>query len=78
MRRILLLFVFISLNSFAQCWQSLSVGEEHSVGIKTDGSLWAWGANFFGQIGDGTVTMRKSPLRIGTLKDWKIVSAGGG
>ncbi|MCL2573277.1 MAG: stalk domain-containing protein [Defluviitaleaceae bacterium] len=32
---------------------AVSVGENHAMAIRTDGSLWAWGANFFGQLGDG-------------------------
>jgi len=29
----------------------------HTIAIKTDGSLWSWGSNMYGQIGDGTITM---------------------
>jgi len=32
--------------------------------IKTDGTLWAWGNNEFGQLGDGTTETRLSPVQI--------------
>ncbi len=34
--------------------QRIAGGVGHSLAIKTDGSLWAWGLNQFGQLGDGT------------------------
>ena len=36
----------------AQCWQSTANGASHTLAIKTDGTLWGWGWNGFGQIGD--------------------------
>jgi alpha-tubulin suppressor-like RCC1 family protein len=53
----------------------LSTFYSHSFVLKTDGSLWAWGGNLNGQIGDGTTTDRYSQVQIGT-KEWKQVSAG--
>ena len=32
--------------------------------VKTDGSLWAWGNNWAGQLGDGTTEYRHSPVKI--------------
>jgi len=58
-------------------WLSISAGERHTVAIKADGSLWAWGSNRNGQLGDGTITpQRNTPIRIGTDDDWFYVSAG--
>jgi len=39
-------------------------GEEHTFVIKTDGSLWGWGSNEHGQLGDGTTTNRLNPVKI--------------
>jgi alpha-tubulin suppressor-like RCC1 family protein len=54
----------------------VSAGLGHSLGIKTDGSLWAWGRNDSGQLGDGTTTNRHSPIRIGNESNWVSFSAG--
>jgi len=35
-------------------WAVLAAGHSHSLALQSDGSLWAWGANQVGQLGDGT------------------------
>jgi alpha-tubulin suppressor-like RCC1 family protein len=42
-------------------------GYFHTVGLQSDGSLWTWGLNEYGQLGDGTTEERHSPLQIGRL-----------
>ena len=37
-------------------------GRNHSIGLKSDGTLWAWGFNFYGQLGNGTDT--NTPVQI--------------
>ena len=59
-----------------QTWLSASTGNDHTVAVRSDGTLWAWGSNTFGQIGDGTFFQRISPVQIGTLTSWASVSAG--
>jgi alpha-tubulin suppressor-like RCC1 family protein len=39
-------------------------GRDHTLAIKRDGSLWAWGLNQYSQLGDGTRTDRLRPVRI--------------
>jgi len=34
-------------------WASVSAGGFYTVAVKTDGSLYAWGSIWFGQLGDG-------------------------
>lgn len=52
----------------------VAAGSFHSVALKTDGSLWAWGINAEGELGDGTSTNQPSPVLVGT--GFAAVAAG--
>jgi alpha-tubulin suppressor-like RCC1 family protein len=59
-------------------WTQVNVGTVHSLGVRANGTAWAWGSNGFGMLGDGTTTNRSSPVSIvGGFTDWIQVSAGG-
>jgi hypothetical protein len=60
-------------------WGQVSAGEYHVASVKTDGTLWTWGRNNHGQLGQniGITTNRSSPVQVGTLTNWALVSAGG-
>ena len=47
----------------------------HQIAIATDGTLWAWGLNSSGQLGDGTTANQSNPVQIGT-SSWIAVAAG--
>ena len=67
-----------TLNAqITSCFKTISAGEYHTIAIKTDGSLWAWGSNFAGQLGDGTNTDRNSPVQIGMATNWASIGTGG-
>lgn len=53
-------------------------GSDHTMAIRSDGSLWAWGRNDRGQLGDGTTTWRNRPVQIGAMTNWASVSASFG
>jgi len=62
-------------------WKTMVVGTyyEHCAAIKTDGTLWLWGHNEYGEIGDETTVDKSSPVQtIAGGTDWKQVASGGG
>ncbi|MBK8448745.1 MAG: hypothetical protein IPL42_01445 [Saprospiraceae bacterium] len=62
---------------FENTWLSIHAGWAHSLGIKTDGTLWGWGLNTPGELGDGTNVNRNSPIQIGSDNKWSNIAAGG-
>jgi len=44
-------------------WTAVSCGEEHTLATRADGTLWGWGHNRFGQLGNGTFTDQETPVR---------------
>jgi alpha-tubulin suppressor-like RCC1 family protein len=58
-------------------WRSVSTGDEHTTAIKTDGSLWLWGLNTEGQLGNNDINNQSSPVQtISGGNNWRSVSAG--
>jgi len=57
-------------------WDLVTAGISASAAVKIDGTLWAWGENDLGQLGDGTVINKSSPVQIGSLTNWSLVSGG--
>ncbi|WP_421620666.1 hypothetical protein [Alkalilimnicola ehrlichii] len=54
----------------------LAAGDDHTVAVKADGTLWAWGRNGYGRLGLGDTDDRDVPEQVGTDSDWTAVSAG--
>lgn len=54
----------------------ISGGGEHSLALKLDGTIWTWGDNEYGQLGDGTTTDRSTPVQVSTLSGVVTISGG--
>ena len=58
-------------------WCQVSAGGAHSLGLRSNGTAWAWGSNLCGRLGDNTTINRSSPVSVvGGFTDWCQVSAG--
>ncbi len=69
-------FVSNPIQIGTDTWKTVSAGSVHSLAIKSDGTLWAWGRNSEGQLGDGTTVAKSIPVLISS-DNWKAISAGG-
>ena len=79
MKKKIMSLIFALLLTFALIPAAMQVsantpGHMYSFAIKNDGSLWAWGYNEYGQLGDGTTENKSAPVKI--MDDVTAVSAG--
>ena len=71
-----------SLSNKDVGWSNIAVGVVHSLGVKEDGTVWAWGDNSWGEIGNGdrgghvASSAILSPVQVKGLSDVKSVAAG--
>jgi alpha-tubulin suppressor-like RCC1 family protein len=58
-----------------QDWEHVSAGHQVTCAIKTDGTLWCWGAGTDGQLGTGAplVAASWSPVKVGLATNWENV-----
>lgn len=57
-------------------WKIISGTSDHILAIKENGTLWAWGYNYYGQLGDSSNLSRRTFVQITNDNNWKSVSAG--
>jgi alpha-tubulin suppressor-like RCC1 family protein len=56
---------------------AVSAGDSHTVALKSDGTVWCWGNNASGQLGDGNMgTNNDTPVQVTGMTDAVAVSAG--
>jgi len=55
---------------------AVAAGGSHSLALKPNGEVWAWGANNYGQLGDATTSQRKSPVPVTSLSGVTAIAAG--
>ena len=60
----------------SQTWTDVQQAEKFSLGLRTNGTLWAWGRNNLGQLGQNNTTDRSSPVQIGSLTNWTSIAVG--
>ena len=65
----------LSSRRWGKDWVAVAAGLAHTVALRADGSLWAWGANNQGQLGLDDFVDRGVPSRVGSAA-WKAVAAG--
>ncbi|MFZ0599416.1 MAG: T9SS type A sorting domain-containing protein [Flavobacterium sp.] len=58
-------------------WKQIASGDFNSSAIKTDGTLWGWGINDYGELGDGTFIEKHIPTKIGSDANWQSIYVGG-
>ena len=57
--------------------KALAAGSSHSLALKDDGTVWAWGTNESGQLGDGTNANSTQPVKVANLSGVEAISGGG-
>jgi len=59
-------------------WKQVSSGGYHTAAIKTNGTLWTWGYGARGELGDNTITLKKSipSTTFSGGTNWKQISGG--
>ncbi len=62
--------------NLAKACLGASSGGKHTLAVLSDGTLWAWGDNSFGQLGNETNSSSSVPIQVGKDEDWIAVSAG--
>ncbi|MCX5560445.1 hypothetical protein [Streptomyces sp. NBC_00038] len=55
---------------------AVEAGSGHGVALRDDGTVWTWGSNQYGQLGDGTSDPRTTPVQVGSLTDVTAIAGG--
>jgi alpha-tubulin suppressor-like RCC1 family protein len=55
---------------------AVSTRGNHSLGLLSNGTVWAWGSNSAGQLGDGTALYRLAPVQVSRLSNVTALAAG--
>ena len=55
---------------------AIAGGSAHTIALKNDGTVWAWGYNDYGQLGDGTYGKRTTPVQVSSLIGVTAIAGG--
>ena len=64
-------------GSFLTGITAISAEYWDGLAVKSDGTVWAWGMNTHGEVGDGTTTQRLVPVQVSTLTGITAIAGGG-
>lgn len=80
---ILTMLIFISVCYFvlgvsaaSAATPMVAAGSDHSVALKSDGTVWTWGDNGSGQLGDGTLVDKLTPIQVPNINSVIAIAAG--
>ncbi|MGL5890490.1 MAG: RCC1 domain-containing protein, partial [Bacteroidia bacterium] len=71
---ILTLLVSAQILTAQPCWTSVDMSEFHTAALGTNGTIWSWGGNNVGQLGNGANFPVYTPIQTGTDSDWREIS----
>jgi len=71
-----LIFNILLLAAFAQKWVKLSAGGEFITALRSDGTIWESGSNYFGELGQADTVTINTLSMVGTDTDWVNISTG--
>jgi alpha-tubulin suppressor-like RCC1 family protein len=63
----------VQVGTLTDWLQKIVAGDTFSATVKNDGTLWTWGNNSYGQLGQGDYTHRSSPVQVGTISQYTSV-----
>jgi alpha-tubulin suppressor-like RCC1 family protein len=67
--------VFVQVGTESN-WSNVACTGSFTIALKTDGTLWGWGENYNGQLGNGTYDITNVPVQIGNDNDWVTIQTG--
>lgn len=70
----LLILFYFSMN--AQCWTDIVAGNYHALALQQDGTLYSWGSNRNGQLGNFNILNENTPIKVNNETDWIKIFAG--
>ena len=66
----------VQVGSLTNWKQVYGTEGKQTAALKTDGTLWTWGLNTHGTLGNGNTVSYSSPVQVGSLTDWKQFTCG--
>lgn len=57
-------------------WDKIYLGGHHTLALKTNGTLWSWGLNQYGETGNLIGGLSDLPVQVGSASDWVKIYAG--